>query len=144
MRRVALATLLVLHGHRLDGCTEDAALLGDDATGATLFVFLLLLVLLRIGLVHASQVFASSLHMALCVQCLGLDKALHVSVREIEIAAQGDLIGMHVVGAVIEAQTRKGCEALIGRGRHEGIHGREGGRHVHGHGSYVGGHVGAI
>ena len=88
--------------------------------------------------------------MALCVQCLGLDKALHVSVREIEIAAQGDLIGMHVVGAVIEAQTREGVDALVAsKVLLREVHGHQAGGHaqaahvhvhihVHGHVRHVG------
>lgn len=76
------------------------------------------------------------------MQRLGLDEALHVAVGEVDVATEGNLIGMHVVGAVVKAQARKSREALICGWRHEGIHSRKGrgsGGDIHGQRSSDGG-----
>ena len=126
---IALAALLVLDGHRLDGRADDATLLGYNAAGCAPAV--------------VPRPFPSCLLRFFCrlwLALLGLGEAHHVSVGKMEVAPEGDLVGVHIVRAVVEAQTRKSCEALICRRRQDLLHGWELGQ-IHGHAAA---HVGAV
>ena len=109
VRGIALAALLVLDGHRLDWRVDDATLLADD-TARCSSIALSLLVLVAI-----EQLFGG-LGVALCLQLVDLGQAAHVAVGEGDVATQDDLVCVHVVGAIVEAQARKGIDSLVADG----------------------------
>ena len=57
-----------------------------------------------------------SLSMAVCLQLVYLGQAAHVLVGEVNVAAEDDLVGVHVVGAIVEAQAGVCIDALVANG----------------------------